>query len=228
MANDIEQIEYAKVTPSERIDLDIEDVQYKPVQDKNKIKLSGKQEVLTPRGEKLEQAKTQVSRAAADAGKTGQSAVSKFMAWNRERKAKAAAPQVQAPVVRERSAPRAPRAPNARRYAAPYQQAQYAPQPQRTTPDIAGGMHQLPNIAGGHGIANTPRIIGNNTSNLPKIVGASRGGSNFMSSIGSGGSTMEKLGHTGGAGNSFEKLGGLPTKGGFMDSLKTKGRGRFF
>ena len=49
-----------------------------------------------------------------------------------------------------------------------------------------------------------------------------------MASIGSGGSTMEKLGHTGGKGNTFEKLGGLPTKGGFMDSLKTKGKGRFF
>ena len=221
---DIEQIEYAGASSGKRIDLDIEDVHYKPVQDKNKIKLAGKVEVPTERGKQV----AGVSKHVAEAGKTGQNAVSKFMAWNRERKAKAAAPQVQAPAVRERSAPRAPRAPSARPYAAPYQQAQYAPQPQRTTPDIAGGMHTLPNIAGQHGIANTPRIITTNTSNLPKIVGAARGGSNFMASIGSGGSTMEKLGHTGGKGNTFEKLGGLPTKGGFMDSLKTKGKGRFF
>ena len=252
---DIEQIEYAKVTPSERIDLDIEDVQYR----------RGKKEVLTERGEKLEKLKQDVTTSGAyrttehaaekvgsttknltsEAGRQGKSAFTNFIAWSKAQKTREEKPQAQAPaappkkkiayingkpvlVDAKQSAPRAPRAPSARRYAAPYQQAAYSPQPQRTTPDIAGGMHQLPNISGQHGIANTPRIISNNTSNLPKIVGASRGGSNFMASIGSGGSTMEKLGHTGGAGNSFEKLAHVGTTGSSLGKLQLKGKGRFF
>jgi hypothetical protein len=166
------------------------------------------------------------------------------MAWSRERRAKTTTPQVQAPappkkkiayvngkhviVDAKESAPRAPRAPSARPYAASYQQPAYSPQPQRTTPDIAGGMHTLPNIAGQHGIANTPRIISTNTSNLPKIVGAQRSGAGFMASIGSGGSTMDKLGHSGGAGNSFEKLAHVGTTGASLGKLQLKSKRRFF
>jgi hypothetical protein len=245
---DIEMVEYAKVTPKERIDLDIEDVQYK----------RGKKEVLTERGEKLESIKTDIKTSdayrasekfGAQASGTGKSAVSKFMEWNRSRKAKATAspaPQVSGqaapkkkiayingkPVIvdAKESAPRAPRAPSAKPYSAPYQPAQYAAQiqTQRTTPDIAGGMHQLPNIAGQHGIANTPRIISNNTSNLPKIIGVARSGSNFMGSIGTGGSVMGQLGHTAGSGNSFEKLSHVGTTGASLGKLQLKGKGRFF
>lgn len=233
---DIETVEYQKATPKGRVDLDIEDVTYTPVNDKNKIKLSGKQEVLTPRGEKFEQVKTQV-------GEQKKNTISKFVEWRKAQQAKRAAVQVQAtPSTKKKIAyvngkpvivdakPRAvaaPRPPSPRAYRAPYQQANYTAQLQAQReglpPDISGGMRP-PDITGGGAMA--PRIISEG-SGIPRIIGDSPGGAKFMDNLGSGGSTFDKLGLSGGkGGNAFDKLGlgGMNTKGGFFDSLKSKGK----
>lgn len=245
--DDIEQVEYAKLSPKEeRVDLDIEDIKYR---------VRGKREVHTERGEKLEQFKTEVKTSApyraaekaapqvrdtaknvaSEGGKQSSMALQKYLAWRKAQQEKRAA--VQAPQVKVvyRNTPKPPkqRIVYVKGAGAQLQQA-----PERSTPDITGGM-KPPDITGGAGGVYAPKIISD--QKLPSIVGDSNVGGGILNSSQPSGSTFDKMSGKGGGnifdslglgggqgGNAFDKLGLGGKGGGIMGSLGIKKKGGFW
>lgn len=236
--DDIEQVEYRKVTPdSDKVDLDIEDIKYR---------VKGKREVHTERGEKLEQLKTDVKTSApyrvaektspqiketaqniaSEGKKQGSVSLQKYLAWRKEQQEKRAAKQITSPQVKivYRKTKKAPRQRIVYSNGGAHMQPT-APQ-SSGVPDISAGT-RLPDITGGGTYA--PRVI--DSIRLPSIIQDSAPDKSTFDKM-SGerrADTFDKMSSNTKSGSTFDKLGLGASKGdGIFGSLGIKKKGGFW